>query len=250
MEIEVAALTGRVGELERELSGREESAVEDELEISRPNALLLEREGEGVEKMLQERQLARARDAVVRLERKLAGIRAPPMERDDAAAWDMLSPEGKRSARKREVDYATWFFTSRAFFREDLATALYNTGWLEELWDTKEVTALYFEKVRALMMTLEGQHFGIDFTMYLHLEQRMTGHGIVRLAQAGSQLYDPVTNTHSRKVLLSNPYLKGDVIYVPRVAGTRGGVAAEMAEAKRDLGIEIAENGRVSLRPL
>ena len=50
--------------------------------------------------------------------------------------------------RSREVEYLCWFLTSRTFFAADIATALAVTGWLEDLWDTKEVRALHLEAVR------------------------------------------------------------------------------------------------------
>eukprot|EP00965_Chrysotila_dentata_P050174 1662291-Pleurochrysis_carterae.AAC.1 len=56
---------------------------------------------------------------------------------DDAFA--QLSEAGQRSARCRDIEYATWFVQQRSWRVEGWVTVLKQQGWLEAFWESREL---------------------------------------------------------------------------------------------------------------
>ena len=200
------------------------------------------------ERRLLKQSLIRAQDKAERLKKKLAAFHAAPEDRDDDVAYELLSAAAKRQVRHREIKYICWFLCSRTFFAADMATALQQTGWLEDLWETREVRAVHLEAVRDVVGICEGQHYDIAFGLHLHFELGLTLAQILDLTQAGCSTCDPVSDSHHRKILLYDPDRQDRHIPLPRIAPPRTQLEPAIRALRAKLGLSIAENGKVAHR--
>eukprot|EP00965_Chrysotila_dentata_P257027 6212749-Pleurochrysis_carterae.AAC.1 len=198
------------------------------------------------ELMLTERRELRAKDALQRAndERWSAPL---PRSSDQ---WESLSAEAERKARSREVAYIKGFLESRTFRPNDLCTALHLSGWLDELWGEREMNKIYFEELRCVMATLESEHFGERFGLHLHYEAHLTLAKVVEVTQAACKSYDPVLDFHRPKKLLVDPHCPSNFITVPRIAPSRSRLEPLIRSASEQLGLLVAENGKISFQSL
>ena len=71
----------------------------------------------------------------------------------------------------------------------DLASTINKLQLLEELFNTREIFALYVSNVRKLMKWLEIEDYGIPFGLFLRFEIHITLPNILRLTQAASKKF-------------------------------------------------------------
>ena len=53
---------------------------------------------------------------------------------------------------------------------------------------------------------------------------------------------------HTKKVLLRNPYIKSDVVKMPRLAASRYKLEPIIKSIAQKLDVQVAENGRIASR--
>lgn len=114
----------------------------------------------------------------------------------------------------------------------------------------KPFTTLYVSSVRSLMKSLEVNHLGTSFGLYLHYECHLTLDKITEMTQLGRGRYDDVRNLYPTKVLLYNPNDKNDVVNVPRLAPPRYKLVAAVKSIEEKLGVKTAEDGRLAFKPV
>eukprot|EP00965_Chrysotila_dentata_P195268 6176895-Pleurochrysis_carterae.AAC.1 len=124
---------------------------------------------------------------VVELKSKLDASRkeklsAPKAHTEDE--WEELSDVGRRSARSRNMEFVQSIMSLRAWRVADWATAVKRQGWLDELWETKELWELKMHWARELFGMLMGQHWGVSLGLYLTLTEHMPTRQIRRISQA------------------------------------------------------------------
>ena len=252
-------------DLSAQLAVKEEAAARDEAAAAREDAIA--RAADNAE--LKD-QLDSAQRAVKLLERKCAraqsragkALAQPPASRT-AEEWTALKRSAKLMATKRERDYLGGIFDSHSFRMSDLAYVLDEPerGRTDELFNTKPIFTLYVSKVRTLMRQMETEDYGIEFGMFLHFELHIPVAKIVRITQAASKSFfrfqaedgssGPVRlGTYRSKPLLHNPYLKGDVVHVARIAPPRSKLEPAIRAMEQQLGVRAELNGRVALRLL
>eukprot|EP00965_Chrysotila_dentata_P150173 4960224-Pleurochrysis_carterae.AAC.1 len=100
------------------------------------------------------------------------------------------------------------------------------------------------------MATLEREHLGERFGLHLHYEAHLTLTKIVEVTQAACKKYDPVLNFHEPKMLLVDEHCPSNYITVPRLAPPRSQLEPIIRSASEALGLQMAENGRISFLPL
>jgi hypothetical protein len=85
-----------------------------------------------------------------------------------AEEWQQLSKAALWKAMQRERDFIVDFFTQQKFRMQDMAAALKQLDLIDALFNTAPFQYLYVEKVRALMVQLESEHYGEGFGLYMH----------------------------------------------------------------------------------
>ena len=97
---------------------------------------------------------------------------------------------------------------------------------------------------------MEQNHFGEVFGMYLHYEMNLTFDKIVRLTQAACKKFDKPLDRYCSKVLLYNPYVKGEVVKVPRLAPPMHKMAASKKAIEATLNVQSSEEGLIAFVPI
>eukprot|EP00965_Chrysotila_dentata_P142401 4707961-Pleurochrysis_carterae.AAC.2 len=164
--------------------------------------------------------------------------------------WSASGPDAERKARSCEVHFSTEFLELRTFRACDLCTALHMTGYLDAIWGQRELNKIYSEELRCVMAELEREHFGERFGLHLHYEVHLTLAKIVEIAQAAGKTYDPVLNAHQPKKLHIDKHCPSNFINFPRLAPPRSRLEPLIKAASEALGLQVAENGRISFLPL
>jgi hypothetical protein len=112
-----------------------------------------------------------------------------------ADEWLQLSREAEKKAQARERE-RLWLRTvlaNHGWRPSDMAAVLAELmegRFIESLMDTPIFQKVFIARVNELMKLLEGEHFGIQFGMFLHFEMRVTMPNILRLTQAASKTYN------------------------------------------------------------
>ena len=196
-----------------------------------------------------------------RLQEKAASrLAAPPISRT-ADEWCALQRSARLMAQKRERDYLFNLFSSRPFRMCDLAAVVESLELTKELFETKSIFTMYVNRTNALMKQLEMEEFGIEFGLFLRFEMHIPLPKLVRLTQAASKKFvrretdagEPnaaLGSHHVPKCLLSNPFLKGHCVSVPRIAPPRSKLEPAIREMETQLGVQAAENGRIAFRSI
>jgi len=124
-----------------------------------------------------------------------------------------------------------------------VADALDELGMVEPLFKTQPFFTIHFRRVNELVKEIEQNHFGEIFGMYLHYEMNLTFDKIVRLTQAACKKFDTSLDRYCSKILLFNPYIKGEVIKVPRLAPPKNKLAASKKAIYRGHAQRAVERG-------
>ena len=94
-----------------------------------------------------------------------------------------------------------------------------------------------------------GNIFGVGFGLYLHFDQHLTLDKILQINQA-VMTYNKVQDNFRRRILLRNPFVKRDVVKVPRIAPARNQLEPQIRAIEATIGVQASENGRVAFRLL
>ena len=94
-----------------------------------------------------------------------------------------------------------------------------------------------------------GNIFGVGFGLYLHFDQHLTLDKILQINQA-VMTYNKVQDNFRRRILLRNPFVKRDVVKVPRIAPARNQLEPQIRAIEATIGVQASENGRVAFRSL
>ena len=117
---------------------------------------------------------------------------------------------------------------------------------VEPLFKEEPFFTVYFNRVDALIQDLEKSEFGEVFGLFLHYEMKLTFNKILRLTQAASKKYDKSLDRYCTKVLLYNPYRKGEVVKVPRLAPPINKMDASKKRIESTLSVQSGEDGRLA----
>ena len=164
--------------------------------------------------------------------------------------WAALNKESEWKAAQRERLYLSEFLTSHDFRAKDVADALDELGLVESLFKTQPFFTVHFGRVKELVEDMEQNHFGEVFGMYLHYEMNLTFDKIVRLTQAACKKFDKPLDRYCSKVLLYNPYVKGEVVKVPRLAPPMHKMAASKKAIEATLNVQSSEEGLIAFVPI
>ena len=203
------------------------------------------------------RNAANAKRRIANWERRMADTlaRMPPMPAkpdSDAVPVEQQTTAHRTMTRHRFVKYLRELlgaFEWSEFNVKCLATALFKSGLLDRLWDTREMDILYFDAVTTLHARMETECFGERFGIFCHLELGLTLAQITLLAQATCKSFDAANGKYTEKVLDYSSHSTQLIIRAPRITPPRNFLEPIIKGLKEDTGLEISENGRVSLRP-
>eukprot|EP00965_Chrysotila_dentata_P031556 1052270-Pleurochrysis_carterae.AAC.1 len=116
--------------------------------------------------MLLRRKLERAVEKIEMVPRPL------PISRT-ADEWAALSCNAARIAAWRERSCLKELLKGHSWCAADVAHALTELGYLEELFDTKPIMSEHVRRGRELMEKLERKHLGDDFGLFFVPEYKM-----------------------------------------------------------------------------
>ena len=167
-----------------------------------------------------------------------------------AEEWAKLTADANRKAGQRERRALDAFLASHEWRAADIATVASKRGLLAAIFDSEEGTQLFMERLAKLLKEMETNDFGMEFALFLHFELQLTLHKIHRIMQAGCKQFNSITNRYAAKPLFFNKYKPNTFIKVPRIAPPEYKIRAVLTTIYTQLGIEIAEDGRVAYRPL
>ena len=208
-----------------------------------------ERDEEQYAKILVERQLARARAAKLRAEQaKLAKSCHTAGENVDS--WVNLSKEATWKRGQRDRAALSRHLAKSEPRVADIAIVLSESGMMEDIFDSPAGTALFHKRLADLMTTLERDHFGIEFGLYLHCELHLTMQKILQIHQAASMTYDASTDHYKSKVLWYDKHRKEGVVKVPRLAPPRSRLEPIIRKIEAQIGVRSNENGLLAYKSL
>jgi hypothetical protein len=164
--------------------------------------------------------------------------------------WADLTKDAEWKAAQRERLYLAEFLKSHDFRPKDVADALDELGMVEPLFKTQPFFTIHFRRVNELVKEIEQNHFGEVFGMYLHYEMNLTFDKIVRLTQAACKKFDKSLDRYCSKILLFNPYIKGEIIKVPRLAPPKNKLAASKKAIEATLNVQSSEEGLLAFVPI
>ena len=182
--------------------------------------------------------------------------RMPPMPAkpdDDAVPVEQQTKAHQTTTRYRFIKFLKELFGAfewTEFNIRCLATALFKLGLLDLLWDTREMNILYFDAVNTLHGRMEQECFGERFGVFLHLELGLTLPQITLLSQATCKTFVTAEGRYVAKTLDYSSYSTQLLIHAPRITPPRSFLEPIIRGLKKDTGLELAENGRVSFRPV
>ena len=88
--------------------------------------------------------------------------------------WATLGYEARRKAGQRHRAWLKRYLETNSFRSCDIADVLDSLGLVEPLAKTKPFFNIHFFEVRALMKSLEEEHFGLAFGLFMHYDMRLT----------------------------------------------------------------------------
>ena len=191
-------------------------------------------------------------------EKRIADLtaRMPPMPAkpdSDAVPVEQQSTTTKATTRCRFIAYLMQLFAAfewSDFNLRCLATALFKSGLLDQLWDTREMNIIYFAEVNTLHARMEHEIFGERFGLFCHLELGLTLPQIVLLAQATCKQFMKVKSRYETVVVDYSSYSTQLTINAIRITPPRSFLEPIIRGLKADTGLTMSANGRVSLRPM
>ena len=104
---------------------------------------------------------------LVRAQDKAAQGTTPKLRSCSVTEFNKKTPEARRKASQRDRDM--WSEMLKGDQRLDgLVSALKSQGRLDELFNVKELYEMHIGKVNDIMRTIEEEHYGVDFGLFLH----------------------------------------------------------------------------------
>ena len=118
-----------------------------------------------------------------------------------AEELDELTDEHARQVRSREIRHFKSFMTTREWDPSNLDTALFDMGLIDVLMDQKEFCNYLSIFVQELFGRCEGVHWGVNYGLWIHLEEKLPSRRVRRLRAGAAEKYDPETDRGKRKPL-------------------------------------------------
>ena len=162
--------------------------------------------------------------------------------------WALLGDEAERKARSREMRFMKAFLMVRSWRLSSIATVLHKLGMLNGIVQSREGRRLFGEELRELMGVCEGVHWGVNYGLFMHLEEKCPSRQIRRLRAAAAEKYDPVLDRGMRKPLWVNPHESKDVIYVPYTVPAPTSYADEIEEYATTHGLHSNADGTAAVQ--
>ena len=172
--------------------------------------------------------------------------KGPKVYTDDEI--DELTNNAQRQVRFKERKFFRWLVEGRKWRMANIVGTMKDLGWLDELWDTAELQAMFMEKLQDLTAILEGVHFGVNFGLWLHLIKKLPSRLIRELRQAGCEKYSEATDKYKRKPWYVNPRNESDVVYVPFICPAPTAFAEEIDEYSETHGLNSNPNGTCAMQ--
>eukprot|EP00965_Chrysotila_dentata_P175722 5801076-Pleurochrysis_carterae.AAC.2 len=159
--------------VDAQMAALEQNCEDTILEMNTEHELALDKARKRVEKLL----------AALEEQSSTGYHTSVPMGRstDD---FDSLSDAAQRTARHRDIEYATWFIAQREWRVEEWITVMKKQNWLEAFWECKEMWEYRMEWARTLLCTCMSTHFGSKLGLYLALTEHIPSRQIRRINQA------------------------------------------------------------------
>ena len=198
---------------------------------------------------LAEKREARAKAMVANLTAKVADI-APPTRERTADEWAALSRDVKYKAHQREQEHFDSFLSSHAYSPEKLATVLSKHSLLEKLFDTHAGFDIYYDRVKALMLKLEHEDYGVSFALFLRFELKLTLPKILEVTKAGCKEYIRKFDRYKAKVILYHRHRKNLFLKVPRLAPPASKLTPIIESVEKTLECEHSADGSIAFRPV
>ena len=196
---------------------------------------------------LAEKRETRAKAKNVELEAKVSEV-APSGRDMTADDWAALSRSARDTAHHRARRRIDSILCGHTYCPEDLATVLHQHNLLDKLFDTHAGFDIYFNRVRALMTTLENEHYGTSFALYLRFELRLTMPKIFEVTKAACKEYNRDADRFKAKIILFHRHRKGVAVKVPRLAPPPSKLTPIIKSVEEKLGCEHSEDGSIAFR--
>ena len=126
--------------------------------------------------------------------------------------WATLGYEARRKAGQRDRARLKRYLEANSFRSCDIADVLHSLGLVEPLAKTKPFFNIHFFEVRALMKSLEEEHFGLAFGLFMHYDMRPTMPKLLQVSQMASKEYHHHADRYMSKPLLYNPFVNDEVL--------------------------------------
>lgn len=98
--------------------------------------------------------------------------------------FESLSIAGQRTARHRSMLFLQGFFESQDSWRPaDIATVLEKCGYLEGVWESKEIWGYRMAWANDLFAVCTSTHWGVKFGLYLAVTEHVSKAAMTRIAQ-------------------------------------------------------------------
>ena len=159
-----------------------------------------------------------------------------------------LSFAAEKQARYRERKFFRWLLGGRQWRVTNIAAVMKEMNWIEELMLTPEGQEWFMLELRELTGNLEGVHFGINFGLWMHLDEKCPKRFIRRLRQAGSEKYDHHADKYKRKPWYVNPCNENDVVYVPFCAPAPTALDDDLEEYGQMHGLHSSTDGSCAVQ--
>ena len=98
------------------------------------------------------------------------------------------------------------------------------------------------------MKSLEEEHFGLAFGLFMHYDMRLTMPKLLQVSQMASKEYHHYADRYMSKPLLYNPFVKDEVIMVPRLIPPSSKLIPAIRELETMIGVHHSDEGRMALR--
>lgn len=163
--------------------------------------------------------------------------------------WAALGTEARRKAGQRDRARLKRYLEANSFRSCDIADVLDSLGLVKPLAKTKPFFTIHFFEVRILMKSLQEEHFGLAFGLFMHYDMRLTMPKLLQVSQMASKEYHHHTDRYKSKALLYNPFVTEDeVIMVPRLIPPISKLIPAIRELETTIGVQHSDDGRMSFR--
>jgi hypothetical protein len=153
-----------------------------------------------------------------------------------------------RQVRSREMRFFKAVLMSRSWCIANVATVLHDLGWVDSLMEEKEFCTYLGDHTRNILARCEGVHWGVNFGLWMHLEEKLPSRRVRRIRAAGSEKYDPETDRFKRKELWVNRHNQKDFIYVPYTVPAPCSYADEVTDYSSMFGLTGSEDGSCAIQ--